>query len=177
MKKYILPTLIVVGSLVACGDDAKPPQTPSAKTTPTAAGPTNRLPKDAPSSPTSSAVRISADIAKACGIQEPDAYFAFDSANLKADDLKALDQVATCFATGPMKGKPLQVVGHTDPRGGADYNMTLGQSRADAVAAYVTGKGLEKSRALSSTRGEMDAVGSDEPTWARDRRVDLMTAP
>jgi peptidoglycan-associated lipoprotein len=52
--------------------------------------------------------------------------------------------------------------------------MTLGQSRADAVAKYVVGKGMDKAKALSSTRGEMDAAGTDEPSWAKDRRVDLL---
>jgi peptidoglycan-associated lipoprotein len=65
-------------------------------------------------------------------------------------------------------------VGHADPRGGSDYNMTLGQSRADSVAMYLVKKGMDKSKAESSSRGAMDATGSDEPTWARDRRVDMM---
>lgn len=171
--------LFAVTILVGCGDDAKPPQTPAdAPKTPAATTPVaNRLPKDAPTSPNASAVRISPEIAKACGIKDPDAFFAFDSANLRADDVQALAQVATCFSSGPMKGKTLRVVGHTDPRGGPEYNMSLGQSRADAVTAYTVGKGLDKGKAQSSTRGEMDAVGSDEPTWAKDRRVDLLVAP
>ena len=55
--------------------------------------------------------------------------------------------------------------------------MTLGQSRADAVTTYTVGKGLDKAKAQSSTRGEMDAAGTDEPSWAKDRRVDLLVAP
>jgi peptidoglycan-associated lipoprotein len=132
------------------------------------------LPAQAPDSPTASAVRISDEIVKACGINEPDAYFAFDSANLRPEDSKVLTQVVTCFSTGPLKGRSLKVVGHADPRGGSDYNITLGQSRADSVATYLVKKGMDKSKTESSSRGAMDATGSDEPTWARDRRVDMM---
>ncbi|MDP9152287.1 MAG: OmpA family protein [Myxococcota bacterium] len=161
---------------LGCGGDQPPPKTgANAKTAPSAApAANNRLPAQAPDSPTASAVRISDEIVKACGISEPDAYFAFDSAHLRADDAKVLDQVSRCFTGGPLKGRQLKFVGHADPRGGSDYNMTLGQSRADAVVAYVVGKGMDKSKTESTTRGAMDAMGNDEPGWARDRRVDLM---
>jgi peptidoglycan-associated lipoprotein len=165
---------IAVSSLIACGEEP-PPKTPqaAAPTQPSAPPPT-RLPAQAPDSPTASAVRISDEIVKACGISEPDAYFAFDSAHLRPDDTRVLDQVTTCFTSGPLKGRTLKLVGHADPRGGSDYNMTLGQSRADSVAGYMTEHGLDKAKAESTSRGAMDATGTDEPTWARDRRVDLM---
>src|SRR5580704_1768358 len=114
---------------LACGGDKPPPKTPD--TVGTATAPpvsTARLPDKAPDSPTVSAVRISDEIVKACGISAPDAYFAFDSANLRPDDVRVLGQVATCFISGPLKGRVLKMVGHADPRGDSDYNMTLGQS-------------------------------------------------
>jgi peptidoglycan-associated lipoprotein len=159
--------------LSACAGDTPPPKAAdTAKPVATAAP--SHLPPQAPDSPTASAVRISDEIVKACGISEPDAYFAFDSANLRPDDAKVLLQVVTCFSTGPLKGRSLKVVGHADPRGGSDYNMTLGQSRADSVATYLVKKGMDKSKTESSSRGAMDATGSDEPSWARDRRVDML---
>jgi peptidoglycan-associated lipoprotein len=173
--RCMAPLALAASSLAACGGD-KPPlkgpadSPPAASTSP----PTSRLPPKAPDSPTASALRISDEIVKACGISEPDAYFAFDSANLRPDDVKVLQQVATCFTSGPLKGRTMKLVGHADPRGGSDYNVTLGQSRADAVANYMLGKGMDKSKTESTSRGAMDATGSDEPTWARDRRVDLM---
>lgn len=159
--------------LSACGGETPPPKAADTAKTP-APSTENRLPPQAPDSPTASAVRISDEIVKACGINEPDAYFAFDSANLRPEDAKVLMQIVTCFSTGPLTGRALKVVGHADPRGGSDYNMTLGQSRADSVATYLVKKGMNKSKTESSSRGAMDATGSDEPTWARDRRVDMM---
>jgi peptidoglycan-associated lipoprotein len=160
--------------LLACGDNP-PPKTP-ANTAPVAKAPkpAPRLPPQPPDSPTASAVRISEEITSICGISDPDAYFAFDSANVRTEDARVLGQLVTCFTTGPLKGRTMKLVGHADPRGGSDYNMTLGQSRADAVAGYITNKGMDKAKAESSTRGAMDATGYDEPSWARDRRVDVM---
>jgi peptidoglycan-associated lipoprotein len=159
--------------LCACGADNPPAKAPETEKAAPAA-PSARLPLRAPDSPTASAVRISDEIVKACGIREPDAYFAFDSANLRPEDSRVLQAVVTCFTSGPLAGRTLKLVGHADPRGGSDYNITLGQSRADAVASYMNGKGMPKEKTESTSRGAMDAAGTDEPTWARDRRVDMM---
>lgn len=163
---------LAAATLFACADNPPPKTAESAP--PPAAPPPSRLPEKAPDSPTSSAVRISDEIVKACGINEPDAYFAFDSTNVRPDDSKVLQQVVVCFTTGPLKGRTLKLVGHADPRGDSDYNMTLGQSRADAVAGYMRSKGMDKGKTESTSRGAMDATGADDPSWARDRRVDLM---
>jgi peptidoglycan-associated lipoprotein len=161
-------------TLAACGGDQPPPKTEQAVAPAPTAAPPTRLPPQAPNSPTASAVRISDEIVRACGISEPDAYFAFDSSNIRADDAKTVDSVVRCFTTGALKGRTLKLVGHADPRGGSDYNMTLGQSRADSVAGYMVGRGLDKAKTESTSRGAMDATGTDEPSWARDRRVDLI---
>jgi peptidoglycan-associated lipoprotein len=161
---------------LACGGD-KPPvkDANTATAAPSASAASSpRLPPDPPNSPTASAVRISDEIIKACGISEPNAYFAFDSSNVRPDDATVLGQLVTCFTTGPLKGRQLKFVGHADPRGGSDYNMTLGQSRADAVKQYILDHGMDKSKTDSSSRGAMDATGTDEPSWARDRRVDIV---
>lgn len=180
MKTLLALAAPVLLAAVGCQDPVvlPPPSAPSVVTTPPPKeAPKTRLPTEAPSSPSASAVRISDEIVAACGIKAPDAYFAFDSADLRKADVSALDQVATCFTTGPLKGRTLRIVGHADPRGSAEYNMALGQSRADAVAGYVVDRGVPKARAQSSTRGAMDATGTDEPSWARDRRVDVLLAP
>src|SRR5580700_5163836 len=160
--------------LSACAGDTPPPKAADTAKTPPATAAPSHLPPQAPDSPTASAVRISDEIVKACGINEPDAYFAFDSANIRPEDSKVLQQVVTCFTGGPLKGRTLKLVGHADPRGDSDYNMTLGQSRADSVAGYMRSKGMDKAKTESTSRGAMDATGSDDPSWARDRRVDLM---
>jgi peptidoglycan-associated lipoprotein len=181
MSKIISLAIVLAGATLGggltlgCGGDKPPAKGPeTAVVAPPASTSSPRLPDKAPDSPTASAVRISDEIVKACGISAPDAYFAFDSDNVRQDDARVLEQVATCFSAGPLKGRTLKLVGHADPRGGSDYNVTLGQKRADSVAQYILGKGMDKSKTESTSRGAMDATGTDEPTWARDRRVDVM---
>lgn len=179
MSKLLVAVVLVSASAVACGGDKAKVNAPdTAKPASSAPAPAakNRLPATAPDSPAASAVHISDEIVKACGISEPDAYFAFDSANLRPEDSNVLGQLVTCFTSGPLKGKKMQLVGHADPRGAGDYNMTLGQSRADSVKDYFLKHGLPKEQTDSTSRGAMDATGTDEPTWARDRRVDILLA-
>jgi peptidoglycan-associated lipoprotein len=171
----LLASALAALPIAACGGDKPPVKGPETAASDTAKPQaTNRLPPAPPDSPQASALRISDEIVRACGISEPDAYFAFDKANLRNEDSKVLDQVVTCFTSGPLKGKSMKLVGHADPRGGSDYNMTLGQSRADAVQGYMVEHHMDKSKVETTSRGAMDASGTDEPTWARDRRVDMM---
>ena len=172
---FVLSALLASGAMLGCGGSKPPVKGPdTATTTGTATTSTSRLPDKAPDSPTASAVRISDEIVRACGISAPNAYFAFDSDHVRADDALVLEQVATCFSTGPLKGRTLKLVGHADPRGGSEYNDTLGQKRADSVKDFILTKGMDKSKAESTSRGAMDATGSDDPSWARDRRVDML---
>jgi peptidoglycan-associated lipoprotein len=119
-------------------------------------------------------IRISHDIQKACGISDSEAYFAFDSASLGATERPVLAKLAACFVTGPLAGKQMRLVGHADPRGGDDYNMVLGNSRADTVKTFIVMRGLASDRIATSSRGELDARGTDERSWAEDRRVDII---
>jgi peptidoglycan-associated lipoprotein len=133
--------------------------------------------KNANDNGTSGVISIAEDIRKACGISDPDAYFPFDSARLTSKDITPLNKVASCFRSGALQGHALKLVGRADPRGTEEYNIALGQSRADSVAIYLSVQGLDKAKALSSSRGALDATGHDESTWALDRRVDLLLGP
>ncbi len=99
--------------------------------------------------------------------------FDFDAAELADQDRKILDQVARCVTTGPLKGASLSLVGRADPRGEQEYNMALGSSRASSVASYLAANGVASSQLTATSRGKMDATGTEERGWAMDRRVDL----
>jgi peptidoglycan-associated lipoprotein len=94
---------------------------------------------------------------------------------LPADD-EVLAKIASCVSTGPLKGRSLRLVGRADPRGTQEYNMVLGAERANNVARYLVQMGVDASRVMQTSRGELDAVGTDEATWQRDRRVDIVLA-
>ncbi len=182
MKLYATWALAAVSVLAAaCGPDAKKPATaptgsakaPTAKAAP--AAPTDGD-KDKTDVPSRSQINISEEIRRACGITDSDAYFAFDSAQIRPQDHKVLGQLADCFLKGKLKDRDMRLVGHADPRGDEEYNMVLGGKRADNVRQFIVQKGLPENRMQTTSRGEMDATGTDEAGWARDRRVDVVLA-
>jgi peptidoglycan-associated lipoprotein len=65
-----------------------------------------------------------------------------------------------------------QLTGMTDPRGTEEYNLALGERRAQSAQQYLKSLGTDGSLSVSSMGEEM-ASGSDEAGWARDRRVDI----
>jgi peptidoglycan-associated lipoprotein len=175
-------TIVTLSSLAAltalgCGSDPKePPTAPTGgtegpSTTANADGAGNQKPGDDPSK---SQIRISDEIKKACGITDSDAHFAFDSANIRQEDHRILGQLATCFTSGPLAGRLMNLVGHTDPRGEPEYNMALGGKRSENVKGFLVQKGMANDKVATSSRGELDASGTDESSWSADRRVDVM---
>ena len=77
-----------------------------------------------------------------------------------------------------LKSKPqakLQIGGHTDERGTREYNLALGERRANAVARYLVGLGVQADQlsVVSYGKEKPAADGSDEESWAKNRRVEL----
>lgn len=97
-------------------------------------------------------------------------YFGYDDATLSDAARNQLSAVATCAQTRGLKS--LQLTGLTDPRGTEEYNMALGDRRAQAAKTYLKSLGMQ-SDLSSSSMGEEIASGTDESTWTRDRRVDV----
>ena len=96
-------------------------------------------------------------------------YFAFDKALLTTEARNTLKKGDECLKK---TSDPLTLVGHADPRGTTEYNMALSEHRAQAVKDYLKRLGVKPSRLRTVPRGELDATGTDEASWARDRRVD-----
>jgi peptidoglycan-associated lipoprotein len=125
---------------------------------------------------------VSPVIAKACGIavrsggKNVAPSFEYDSAALAEEDRTLLAQVAKCLTEGALKGRSVTLIGRADQRGEPEYNMTLGGSRADTVKRYMVDLGVGRDRMLATSRGEMDATGTNEAGYANDRRVDVELA-
>lgn len=157
--------LLVAAALVAVGCAKKPAQ-------------------DVSSIPLTSAkakranVHLDDDIMRLCSIHIDNVdrapKFDFDDAELLPEDRDILEQVAKCVTTGPLKGRKLALVGRADPRGDTEYNMVLGEFRADSVQTYLSNLGVEPNNMMKTSRGELDAEGSDDESWQRDRRVDVL---
>jgi peptidoglycan-associated lipoprotein len=162
---------------VACSRSAPPvASAPRAQPPALAAAPASPRSVAVEKSPQTGTVQIALEIRRACGITDQDAYFAFDSSRLGGHDEGVLKRVADCFESGPLAGRSLHLVGNADPRGTEEYNMVLGGARADTVKDFLHRDGLPDSRMATTSRGELDARGTDEVTWAEDRRVDLKLA-
>ena len=122
-------------------------------------------------------VRVDNELVKLCHVTFGNAdrapKFDYDEAALLPQDRDVLEQVAKCVTTGPLKGRKLALVGRADPRGETEYNMVLGDHRADAVHIYLARLGVGTGAMSKTSRGELDAEGLDDDSWQRDRRVDI----
>jgi peptidoglycan-associated lipoprotein len=165
--------LVMLGSalVTACGSaaSARSPASFSEVSRPVA-------PAGATQSDEAALIAIDPSIRQACGIDDSEAFFAYNSAHVAPRDQALLGKLATCFASGPLKQKAMRLVGHADARGEADYNYLLAQRRADHVRDAIVAAGLASSRVSTTSRGEIEARGQDEASWARDRRVEVMLA-
>jgi peptidoglycan-associated lipoprotein len=103
----------------------------------------------------------------------PALHFDYDSRELPPDARKVLDRLVGCITTGSLKTAKVLLTGHCDPRGEYEFNMVLGAERAENVKAMLTGLGVSGTRVTTSSRGKLDANGTDESSWAQDRRVDI----
>jgi peptidoglycan-associated lipoprotein len=99
--------------------------------------------------------------------------FDFDKATLHARGQNILDDVATCLSQGPLKDRTITIIGRTDARGSEAHNKELAATRAEAARSYLVQRGVPVAQVRLISRGELGARGSDEDTWALDRRVDL----
>lgn len=157
---------------IGCGSKAtKKPSTPAPAVS---AEPAKVTPAPVPASAN---VTVSEDLAKQCSLRfgraEQAPRFGYNETDLLPSDRDILQQVADCLVKGPLKGRRVQLVGRADPRGTDEYNLALGNRRAESVRTYLERLGVPAGRLSPTTRGELDASGVDEGGWSRDRRVDL----
>lgn len=133
------------------------------------------LPPGVDASVQTASLHVSDEIARACGLPKPQvtASFGFDSTAITEDDRVMLAAIAKCLTEGPLKGRNVSLIGRADPRGEDEYNMSLGGTRSESVRRYMHDLGVENPRLSTTSRGELDASGKDEESWARDRRVDV----
>ena len=103
--------------------------------------------------------------------ENEDIYFEFDSIRLTPEAQEILTQKAAWLRMNP--GARVTIEGHCDDRGTNEYNLALGEGRAQSASAFLVDLGIEESRLNSLSYGEERplATGQDEETWARNRRA------
>jgi len=106
-----------------------------------------------------------------------DVFFEYDSNELDSEAMDALMFDANYIMSH--SGFRVLLEGHCDERGTIDYNLALGERRAQAVYDYLVGYGISASRLETVSYGKERpfSYGSDEAAWAQNRRVHFRVLP
>jgi peptidoglycan-associated lipoprotein len=101
-------------------------------------------------------------------------YFSFDSSELSSESQSALQAVSDQAQAHP--GDSIRIEGNCDERGSREYNLALGQRRADAAKRYLVNLGVDASRVTTISYGKERprALGHDEAAWRENRRDDVI---
>ncbi|MEM7416404.1 MAG: OmpA family protein [Gemmatimonadota bacterium] len=109
-------------------------------------------------------------IAEARATLEEMVFFDYDMSDIRDDAESALRAKVDILRRSPQV--QIRIEGHADERGSTEYNMALGNRRAEAIRQFLTGFGLAENRfeIVSFGEGRPLQQGDDEDAWARNRR-------
>lgn len=172
ITRYAL-TLLAAAALAGCGSAVKLDEPAPVETRPVATNTSNTNANAQPvAESTVKTVDLGAQLTAAVANQRV-VLFDFDSYTVKDDYRGLID--AHAKRLGNDRKLALSLEGHTDERGGREYNLALGQKRAEAVAKSLTLLGVNAAQveAVSFGKERPAAAGSDEAAWAKNRRVEL----
>ena len=97
-------------------------------------------------------------------------FFDFDKYNIRADQRGTVEALAAWLDTNP--SVTLTIEGHCDERGTREYNLALGERRANSVRDYLVALGINPGRLTTVSYGEERpaVLGSNDSAWAQNRR-------
>ena len=100
-------------------------------------------------------------------------YFEYDQYNLTAKSIQALKGVSELMNKNSKI--TISIEGHADERGTREYNLALGQRRAESVANYLISNGVNRNRMITKSYGEERplSLGSNDVAWSKNRRVEI----
>ena len=170
MLKRTIYSLAIVALIAGCSSGTKLGDAPVSDRSGTAGG-------TAPSGAASGVAPVTID-PSARNAQGPVGvariiYFDFDSYTIKPEFQALIDGHARFLKSNPQRR--VSVEGHTDERGGREYNLALGQKRSEAVrrALGLLGVGDSQVEAVSFGKEKPAAPGSNEDAWAQNRRAEI----
>lgn len=105
--------------------------------------------------------------------EEASIYFDFDRSELKPEAQANLQKKAEWLRANPMHS--VMIAGHCDERGTAEYNLALGERRANSAKEYLTALGISEDRIETISYGEEKPADPDhnEDAWAKNRRAEF----
>ncbi|MCS7281629.1 MAG: peptidoglycan-associated lipoprotein Pal [Desulfobacterota bacterium] len=106
-----------------------------------------------------------------------DIHFDFDKYDIRPQDAEILKDNLEWFKANP--GKRVRIEGHCDERGTSEYNLILGQKRADAAKNYLVNLGVDEKLLETVSYGKERPLdpGHNEEAWARNRRAHFVVLP
>jgi peptidoglycan-associated lipoprotein len=115
-----------------------------------------------------------AAVAAARAILEEMVFFDYDMSEIRDDAAAVLRRKVDVLRASPEV--QIRIEGHADERGSTEYNLALGNRRAESVRAFFTGFGMSEARFTIVSYGEEQplASGSNEESWARNRRGEFV---
>ena len=163
LSSVTLVALILTFLLVGCAKEEPPPPTVEPPPRPAAPPPPPPSPPPPPPGPSISQQAFQE-------FQNQDIYFDFDKYDLRTDARTILDRKASFLNQN--SSVRVQIEGHTDERGTVEYNLALGERRANAAKQYLTTAGISAGRLSTISYGEERPLdpGHNEAAWARNRR-------
>jgi peptidoglycan-associated lipoprotein len=178
MIKRFLMALALTASLAGCGSNVKLNDVPVEDRSATTVVPGNGQPGGATGAATQGnvtpvAVDPSANPAAGPVGVARIVYFDYDSNVIKPEFQSLIESHARFLKANG--GRRVAVEGHTDERGGREYNLALGQRRAEAVrrALSLLGVADNQVEAVSFGKEKPADPGSDEAAWAMNRRAEI----
>lgn len=166
-----IPKLLLAGAaLVAIAGCAKkaPEQLPPPPPTPAEPAPPSG---EAPSPPVQTGVVPGSREDFMQSVQADRVLFDTDSSDIDGQARPILDSQAAWLAKYP--NVRITIEGHCDERGTREYNLALGERRANSAKNYLASAGVDASRITTISYGKErpEAMGSDESAWAQNRRA------
>jgi peptidoglycan-associated lipoprotein len=177
MKKGVLALLVAIGmaALIAGGCANKEVVKSEEAIVPKAAVQAEPV-KAEPSKPVEAVAPPVMQTAKApvAALSFETVYFDFDKSDLRKDAREVLNKNAELIKS--KSNAKIQIEGHCDERGSAEYNLALGERRANSSLQYLVTLGVKADRLSVISYGkEKPAVkGSDEAAWAKNRRAEFV---
>ncbi|WP_374347369.1 peptidoglycan-associated lipoprotein Pal [Chitinimonas sp.] len=174
MNQKVVVSLLLAGLLAACA--STPPAAPAAQpatetkpATPAAVDNTNTKPLDQGSNGKLDPLKDPANI-----LSKRSVYFDYDKYDIRDDQRAVVEAHGRYLAANGSRS--VRVEGNTDERGSREYNLALGQKRAEAVRKALTVLGAKDSQVEATSNGKEKprASGHDEAAWTENRRGDVV---
>lgn len=158
--------------LAACGSTEKKEAAPVAERTPTQ--PTSASTSQAPTTTPTERPRVDPLNAPGSILLQRSVFFDYDS-NAVKDEFRPLVQAHSKYLVENGNNR-IALEGNTDERGSREYNLALGQRRAEAVKKIMTVLGVPEARIETVSFGEEKpkSNGHDESAWSQNRRADIV---